>query len=282
MNEEFTKIFQLCEFILDVSQKRSLTWNTLSTLQRFLTWIPLGFIFETKLIPTLINKFFPDPHFRIVSLDCLTEIASLPSGDVPKSYQGVLQALIATFLGQLQPILPIDVNLKQAYEDSSDENQLFVQKLALFLGSFLQSYLWILDDSSTAQPVHAPVALLALRYMILVSTVADEEVFKTCLEFWFEFSKTLFDKTCQLQEQAGLSFGGFNASIISLNMYYQTLHDLRVVMIDHMAKPEEVIIVEDENGEIVREMTKDTEVIAQYNTMRDALGKSQPAARTEQ
>jgi exportin-1 len=38
-----------------------------------------------------------------------------------------------------------------------------------------------------------------------------------------------------------------------------------------MAKPEEVIIVEDENGDIVREMTKDTEVIAQYKTMREAL-----------
>ena len=42
-------------------------------------------------------------------------------------------------------------------------------------------------------------------------------------------------------------------------------------MIDHMAKPEEVLIVEDENGAIVREQTKDTEVIAQYKTMRDAL-----------
>ncbi len=38
-----------------------------------------------------------------------------------------------------------------------------------------------------------------------------------------------------------------------------------------MAKPEEVIIVEDDNGEIVRETTKDTEVIAQYKTMKETL-----------
>ena len=55
------------------------------------------------------------------------------------------------------------------------------------------------------------------------------------------------------------------------SIYEQILHDLRIVMIDHMAKPEEVIIVEDENGEIVREMTQDTAVIAQYNTMRETL-----------
>jgi exportin-1 len=41
--------------------------------------------------------------------------------------------------------------------------------------------------------------------------------------------------------------------------------------VDQMAKPEEVIVVEDENGEIVREQTKDTEVIAQYKTMKEAL-----------
>ena len=49
------------------------------------------------------------------------------------------------------------------------------------------------------------------------------------------------------------------------------LTQLRTVMIRRMAKPEEVLIVEDENGEIVRELTKDTEVIAQYKTMREAL-----------
>lgn len=34
---------------------------------------------------------------------------------------------------------------------------------------------------------------------------------------------------------------------------------------------QEVIIVEDDNGEIVREQTKDTEVIAQYKTMRETI-----------
>ena len=38
-----------------------------------------------------------------------------------------------------------------------------------------------------------------------------------------------------------------------------------------MAKPEEVLIEEDESGEIVREQTKDTDSIAVYKTMRDTL-----------
>ena len=73
---------------------------------------------------------------------------------------------------------------------------------------------------------------------------------------------------------AGLMLGGFiPTSVVTprLAMFDSVLHNLRIVIIDKMAKPEEVIIVEDENGEIVREMTKDTEVIAQYKTMKDTI-----------
>jgi exportin-1 len=42
-------------------------------------------------------------------------------------------------------------------------------------------------------------------------------------------------------------------------------------MISRMAKPEEVLVVEDEHGEIVRETFKDTEAIVQHKTMRETL-----------
>lgn len=48
--QEFAKIYELCEYILDRSQRPSLLNGTLQTLQRFLTWIPLGYIFERQLI----------------------------------------------------------------------------------------------------------------------------------------------------------------------------------------------------------------------------------------
>ena len=41
---------------------------------KFLNWIPLGYVFETKLISTLIYKFLNVPVFRNVTLSCLTEI----------------------------------------------------------------------------------------------------------------------------------------------------------------------------------------------------------------
>ena len=63
LNDEFSQVFHLCQLVMEGSQKPSLLLATLDTLQRFLTWIPLGYIFETSLVPQLL-KFFEVPTFR--------------------------------------------------------------------------------------------------------------------------------------------------------------------------------------------------------------------------
>lgn len=47
-------------------------------------------------------------------------------------------------------------------------------------------------------------------------------------------------------------------------LYTGPMSKLRMLMICRMAKPEEVLIVEDENGNIVRETMKDNAVLVQY------------------
>jgi exportin-1 len=66
LNDEFTKIFRLCEEVLSSpTSPPQLIVVTLQTMQRFLTWIPLGYVFETSLIASLISKFFPIPSYRL-------------------------------------------------------------------------------------------------------------------------------------------------------------------------------------------------------------------------
>lgn len=48
---------------------------------------------------------------------------------------------------------------------------------------------------------------------------------------------------------------------------------VRLVMISRMAKPEEVLVVENDQGEVVREFMKDTDAINMYKSMRETLGK---------
>ena len=51
-------------------------------------------------------------------------------------------------------------------------------------------------------------------------------------------------------------------------LYSGPLSKLRMLMICRMAKPEEVLIVEDENGNIVRETMKDNDVLVQYKVSK--------------
>lgn len=44
-------------------------------------------------------------------------------------------------------------------------------------------------------------------------------------------------------------------------------------MVCRMAKPEEVLVVENDQGEVVREFMKDTDSINLYKNMRETLGK---------
>ena len=50
-------------------------------------------------------------------------------------------------------------------------------------------------------------------------------------------------------------------------LYAGSMSKLRLLMISRMAKPEEVLIVEDENGNIVRETLKDNDVLVQYKVI---------------
>jgi exportin-1 len=274
LNGEFSQIFQLCEFVLEHSQRPSLLRVTLQTLQRFLTWIPLGFIFQTNLIDVLLNKFFPEAMFRNDALDCLTEIGTLQ--DLEPQYDPLFRKLFVSFLTRLGDIFTPETDLTPAFEYGSEDDRLFIQKLALFLSGFFKAHLKVLEMQESEQ------ALIAgMFYLVRVSEVQDIEIFRICLEAWHMLAEDLY----KTDHSTSASFydASSTSRILNLNgnsstgsssrkfVYSPVLTGVRQVMIANMAKPEEVLIVEDENGDIVRETTKDTDVIAQYKTMRDSL-----------
>ncbi len=274
LNSEFAAIYQLCDYVLQHSTRPSLLRVTLQTLQRFLTWIPLGYIFQTNLIQLLLTRFFPEPLFRNDALDCLTEIATLQDLD-PHPYDALFVQLLSEFLQQLGGILlgGVETNLAIAYEHGTEEDCLFVRKLALFLSGFLKAHYAVLE---TTTPEAAPSSLLvqAWTYLVRVSEVRDTEIFRICLEAWHLVSEDLYRSvkmTTTTTTTCGVLDYNSNNGRNRLALYAPVLPGVRRVMISQMAKPEEVLIVEDENGDIVRETTKDTDVLAQYKTMRDTL-----------
>ncbi|KAL6508225.1 Exportin-1 [Orobanche hederae] len=278
MNSEFQLIHELCLYVLSASQRAELIRATLSTLHAFLSWIPVGYIFESPLLETLL-KFFPLPAYRNLTLQCLTEVATLSFGDF---YDMQFVKMYTIFMVQLQCILPPTTNFLQAYSSGTSEDQAFIQNLALFFTSFYKSHIRVLE--STQENVNA--LLMGLEYLIHISYVDDTEVFKVCLDYWNTLVSDLFEAKrnvdnpaatanmigLQMPLLAGMADGlGSSQLMKRLQLYAVPLSKLRLLMICRMVKPEEVLIVEDENGNIVRETMKDNDVLVQYKIMRETL-----------
>ncbi|PKU62461.1 protein EXPORTIN 1A [Dendrobium catenatum] len=274
LNSEFQLIHELCLYVLSASQRPELIRATLSTLHAFLSWIPLGYIFESPLLETLL-KFFPASSYRNLTLQCLTEVAALQFGEF---YDIQYVKMYTIFMVQLQSILPPGTNIPEAYANGSSEDQAFILNLALLFTSFFKSHIQILeaaDENRTA-------LLLGLEYLIGVSYVDETEVFKVCLDYWnllvlklFEAHNTLDNPSLAASifglQVPGMVDGLGSQVLLRRQLYAAPLSKLRMLMISRMAKPEEVLIVEDENGNIVRETMKDNDVLVQYKIMRETL-----------
>ncbi|CAH0702443.1 unnamed protein product [Spodoptera exigua] len=260
MCSEFSQIFQLCQFVLENSQNAPLVDATLHTLLRFLNWIPLGYIFEMKLISTLIFKFLNVPMFRNVTLSCLTEIA----GVTVSNYEEQFVALLVQTMEQLEAMLPLTTNIREAYAAGRDQEQVFIQNLALFLCTYLKDHAQLIESRGLTNTL-----MNALRYLVLISEVEEVEIFKICLEFWYALAADLYQvPPCSHTSNLYTSIG---KSVGRKALYSEILSSVRYIMISRMAKPEEVLVVENENGEVVREFMKDTDSINLYKNMRETL-----------
>ncbi|KAL8160536.1 hypothetical protein V2J09_002073 [Rumex salicifolius] len=277
LNSEFQLIHELCLYVLSASQRAELIRATLATLHAFLSWIPVGYIFESPLLEILL-KFFPAPAYRNLTLQCLTEVASLSIGEY---YIVQYVKMYTIFMVQLQTILPLSTNIPDAYTNGSSDEQAFIQNLALFFTAFFKSHIRILESSQE----NVAALLMGLEYLINISYVDDTEVFKVCLDYWNSLVLELFeahqnaDNPAVTANMMGLQtpflpemVDGMGTQLLQRRqLFASTMSKLRLLMICRMAKPEEVLIVEDENGNIVRETMKDNDVLVQYKIMRETL-----------
>ncbi|OXA39146.1 Exportin-1 [Folsomia candida] len=162
MHSEFSEIFNLCQFVMENTTSPQLILATLETLLRFLNWIPLEYVFETELINVLTGKFLAVPPFRNATLKCLTEIAPLTTPFTEYCPTKFLQ-LFSQTLSQLKVMIPLPINIRDAFSRGGDDEQQFIQNLALFLSTFLKKH-----ESLVGR--YAPDLLFkGLQYLALIS-----------------------------------------------------------------------------------------------------------------
>ncbi|KAJ1966544.1 Karyopherin transporter, partial [Dispira parvispora] len=269
MWKEVSEIFSLIKEVLELASKPSLIIATLQTFLRYLNWLPFGYTFETNIIDIICNRFLEPREFRNLALKCLTEIGA---ADVKR--QEHLQKSAQMFemaMRVIGNVVTPSTDLNKVYEEGTDADQEYIQNLALFLSSTMMAHLNFYEKNMGRE------VLVQAHYCLLyVSRVEEREVFKVCLEYWIFLVKQLYEENMMASNN---TMSLFNVSAMSdqgnassrQRMYAEVLSPLRVVMIEHMVKPEEVLIVENDEGEIVREFVKETDTITLYKSMRECL-----------
>ena len=108
-----------------------------------------------------------------------------------------------------------------------------------------------------------------------VASPRRAQLFKICLEYWNLLTSDLYHTECQFQPPPQsalvLSPAALSPASPRRQLYAQILSSLRVLLVTRMAKPEEVLVVESDDGEIIRETMKDSDAITMYKTMRETL-----------
>jgi len=99
-----------------------------------------------------------------------------------------------------------------------------------------------------SSPEGKDALLIGLDYLLNISFVADDEVFKISLDYWNFFVPEVYSSVQTSIVEMNGSFGGFgghgsqpNGADNSRKRFFsQVLSRLRLLMITRMAKPEEV------------------------------------------
>lgn len=284
LKAEFEQIFKLCYEVLDKTTKTSLVTATLNALLKYIHWIPLNYIFQTDILSLFTGKFLAPQETRAITLKCLTEVSALVSSENEEKFIVFFQAAMEKIV-VIVPLSP-NTSLRKQYEMANSNDQSFLQDLAMFLCTFLNNHLRALEGS----PSLGELLLISLEYLIELSRIEERELFKTCLDYWSSFVHGLFEEiqnlhTKEMTPMMELTFG--NQARIGANgapdpdvlsqfplrqhKYKELLSKLRLVIIENMVRPEEVLIVENDEGEIVREFVRESDTIQLYKSMREVL-----------
>lgn len=286
-HNDFGQVFRLCESVLLGAEKPELLLATLETLCKFLNWIPLGYVFVTPLIETLITKFLPVGIFQNLTLQCLSEIASTEAPEL--EFRDKFKAMLVAFVHQLQNILAPTTNFVMVYKAGSEEARQFLHHLSMFFTNFIRYHLNVAEEPGPSRTA----LITGLSYVLQLTTLPDPEIFKICVDIWNYLAGVIYHAEIGLEAPimsmplnlggsggggagGGGGFGGFGgggrlgAGGQQRTEYSEILSQARRVLISRMPKPEEILIKE-EDGHIVRETLQDTENTTLYHSMRSTL-----------
>ncbi|VDK58528.1 unnamed protein product [Cylicostephanus goldi] len=175
---QFQEVFTLCITILEKCPANSIVEATLKTLHRFLSWIPVGYVFETNITQLLSENFLSLEVYRVVTLQCLTEISMIQIEAEDNAYKEKLCAMFCATIKEIGSLLGERADLATAYQKGTDQDQKFISCLAQFLVAFLKDHSALVENYNPACPQVTEYHKYAIELLLSISQVEDVEIFK--------------------------------------------------------------------------------------------------------
>ncbi|KNH08615.1 Exportin-1 [Perkinsela sp. CCAP 1560/4] len=235
--------------------------SALQMLEKYLNWIPSEKVHESEIIEILGGKYLSVVVTRNQTIKCFTEIASqeartnIEKQSMAHMYRGIMSYFTSQY--------SLDTDFNEHYTRGTSEEADFLYNVAFFLISIFQYNLPVLEENIEESSC-------GHLYLSQFTKVKNKELFKACNEYWLIFCSELCSNELFIQQKT-LGNTTRQDPDPRADAYSKVLCEVRQTLALNMAKPEEIIIVEDEQGEFQKEYMTDVETIDLYQTMRQTL-----------
>ncbi|KAI5181356.1 exportin-1 [Nematocida sp. AWRm80] len=268
IEHEQPEILNMIVMILDkvsrgeITVPNELVISTLSLLRVLIPRVPVKYILEGQL-SEILNRY-TESEFNIISIKIARHMVErqLETPEEKSRHMEIVKSLfisatafIESYFYKFKQIYT--GALKTHYDSLSDKDKDILREMVIFYTSAYKHCKALeLLECNTLAP---------LDPLIEISDVPEFELFRLCTEFWYSLVKELFLEFPFAPPPLKVPQG------LRRTRYTTVLNNLVPVMVSQMAKPEEVTVIIDENGDIVQEKLSETEYILHNKEMKETL-----------
>jgi len=246
------EIEKTCQYVLEkthylIKSRPELLNECLICLGFLIKISPISYYLEDRLLILLV-LLCPKKETMNNSLNCLIDIAIHENESNVQSSLKIFMDLIIQF----QELLPFGNNICEIYKYFSRENKQFIMNTITLINTIFKNR----TDSMELENFSMSSFSLCNQLIVKFTSIPSIEIYKMCLTWWLQVIGKKFN---------------FNKIGTLYRILDLVLFDLRIIIISRMAKPEEVFIKEEENGEIVNEKIYETETFEIYKKSKKIL-----------
>lgn len=249
---QLKRIDNMCRFILQQNifflDRQTLLLNLVLKILCYTKEFYIGdWIIEKKIVNSVIFLCFK-PVTRDQALNLIIELNKTPQ----KIVMMFTVKFIENFILHIQEILPFSENYGELFKISDSESKDYILKISLIFLVFFKNYIKIKNFFL----ISTGLLMKINQFMLKITCLPQIEIFKIALEWWGVF--LLNDE--------------FLTHFYFLKEFFaKILLDMIVLIVVRMAKPEEVLIREDENGQIIKVSLRDTETFELHERLKNIL-----------